>query len=358
MEEKKTYVEDDEITLKELILKVQEFFWEVVRNWKLVILILIPIILYMVYKAYKIPVTYSANLTFMINEDNGSSLGGLGNLAASFGFGGSTKGDYNLEKMISLLNSRNIIQQALFEKVNIEGIDDYYANHMIREYDMHKGWEDSDLLRGFYFTETEVDSFSRKENRVLKQLHRRVVGRGETKGILESNINEETGILSLSVKSPKEELSLKFINVIFAKLEKFYVNKSIEKQQQTFVIMSNKVDSIRQTLNTAQYKLLKFKDTQRNLSLRQYKAEELILQREIQALGMAYGEALKNQEVADFSLRSKTPFVQVIDHPIPPLAPNKTIMTYINNVIFGFFLGCFLAVLFIISRKIFRDAMS
>ena len=38
------YMEEDEITLKELILKVKEFFQEVLKNWWLVILITIPFV--------------------------------------------------------------------------------------------------------------------------------------------------------------------------------------------------------------------------------------------------------------------------------------------------------------------------
>ena len=94
-----TYLEDDEITLKELILKIQEFYREVLKRWLLVILITLPVMGYMFYKAYKTPNTYPATLTFMVNEDKAG--GGLGGLAASFGLGGGG-GEYNLEKILSL----------------------------------------------------------------------------------------------------------------------------------------------------------------------------------------------------------------------------------------------------------------
>ena len=75
------YLEEDEITLKELILKVKEFFQEVLKNWLLVVLITLPFVLYFFYQAYKMPITYTSELTFMMNDDEGGGLGGLGRVA-------------------------------------------------------------------------------------------------------------------------------------------------------------------------------------------------------------------------------------------------------------------------------------
>ena len=116
----------DEITLKELILLIKEY-WGVLwtKKWYIIAAGLIGGLIFGIIE-YRKPVTYTAALTFMINEDDGSSLGALGGLAASFGFGSAGTGEYNLEKMISLLKSRNLIQQGLFEKVEINGKLDFF----------------------------------------------------------------------------------------------------------------------------------------------------------------------------------------------------------------------------------------
>ena len=46
------YLEEDEITLKELILKIKEFFQEVLKNWILAVLITVPFVLYFFYLHY------------------------------------------------------------------------------------------------------------------------------------------------------------------------------------------------------------------------------------------------------------------------------------------------------------------
>ena len=351
------YIEEDEITLKELILKVKEFFQEVLKSWKLVILITIPIVLYFLYQAYKTPITYTSELTFMMNDDDGGGLGALGGLAASFGLGGGGNSEFNLEKMLSLLKSRNIIQQGLFEKAEIDGEVDFYANHLIREYGFHKNWKDSKTLKNFTFKNGKVDEFSRTEYQALKSIYAKIAGSDKTQGILSSNINEDTGIMTLNIESVNEVLSIKLLNSIFEKLSTFYIDKTIEKQKHTYEITKSKADSLLGVMNYVQARLLKVKDTQRNTILNQNRSEEIKLERDYQISLIAYGEALKNKEIADFSLKSKTPFIQSIDLPIPPLSPNKSLMTYIKQVIVGGILGVFLAIAFIIGRKIYRDTM-
>lgn len=350
------YIED-EITLKELILKAKEFFQEVLINWRLVILITIPFVLYFFYQAYKTPITYTSELTFMMNDDEGGGLGALGGLAASFGFGGGGNSEFNLEKMLSLLKSRNIIQQGLFEKAELGGKTDFFANHLIAEYDFHKKWKDNEDLKDFVFQNDKVEEFNRIEYKALKNVYSKVIGSAKTQGILSSNINEDTGIMTLNMESTDEDLSIKFLNSLFKKLSAFYIDKTIEKQQQTYEITKNKADSLLGVMNFVQNRLLKLKDSNRNTTLNQYRSEELKLERDYQISLIAYGEAIKNKEIADFTLKSKTPFIQSIDLPIPPLGPNKTFITYIKQIIIGGVLGVFLAIAFVLGRKIYRDTM-
>ena len=57
----------------------------------------------------------------MVNEEEGGGISGLSSILGSFGFGGGVGGKYNLERILELSLSQNIIQQAIFKKVEIEG---------------------------------------------------------------------------------------------------------------------------------------------------------------------------------------------------------------------------------------------
>ena len=61
MEENQGY-EDDEITLKELILKIKEYIHEVWVNKMITIIFILLLFSFFMYKALVTPTTYSANL--------------------------------------------------------------------------------------------------------------------------------------------------------------------------------------------------------------------------------------------------------------------------------------------------------
>ena len=72
--------------------------------------------------------------------------------------------------------------------------------------------------------------------------------------------------------------------------------------------------------------------------------------------GVMYGESVRNLELADFALRNKVPYVQAIDLPIPPLTGfgygKKKALAW------GLGLGLALGALFVIGRKMVRDAIN
>ena len=79
------------------------------------------------------------------------------------------------------------------------------------------------------------------------------------------------------------------------------------------------------------------------------------LDREVRLLSIAYGQVVENTERAEFSLKNAMPFFQVVDEPLMPLDPKKE--SKFRAIIIGGILGGFLACLFVIGRKVFRDAM-
>jgi capsular polysaccharide biosynthesis protein len=351
------YYQDDEITLKELILKIQEYWQEILKNWKLIFLIIIPFVAFFFIRAFLTPATYSAQLTFMVNEDEGGGgFGGVSAILGQFGFGGGGKSSHNLDKILELSRSRKIIQMALLESVNINGKKDYLANHLIEEYEFHEKWKkDTTGLINFLFVQDSVELFSRVENKVLKSLHSLVIGEEGKKGLLSFSYGEESGILNITHTTTSEELSIFLTEKIYEKLSWFYINNSTEKQQKTFSLFKNKADSLQIALNSAQYRLFQFDDTHKGMTLKQSSFERVRLQQEIQKLILAYGESYKNQEVSDFALKNQTPFIQEIDMPISPIEPIRE--SKLMALIMGSFIGGFMGIGFFIGRKIFRNTM-
>jgi len=349
---------DEEISIKEIILKIQEFFWEVIRHWKLITLITIPFVAFMLYKAFTAHAKFPAHLTFMLNEDKGGGLGAVGGLLGSFGLGGGS-GDYNLSKMMELSKTRTIIQSSLFDSTEVGGLDDYYANHLIRIYEYHERWEDDTTgMKNLLFTHNDFSRFKRPENKALKILHRKIIGDAENKvkGILKSNPGDDTGIMKLTVNSRNESFSVAFVQTVYKQLSEFYINKTIEKQEKTHYVVKEKVDSIQRTLQASEYALASFKDSSLGLISKKAKLKELQLEAKIRMLYGMLGEAMKNLEISDFSLKNKTPFIQIVDKPIAPIKPSAE--SKIMAIILGGFIGGFLGAAFVVIRKIYRDIMA
>ena len=352
------HTSDDEITLKELILKIQEFWHELWRNWWIIGLIALPFVLYKAYDAVTTEPIYPAKLTFMVDEDEGNALAGMSSILGQIGLGGIRRGKYNLDKILEISKSRRVLQMALFAKANLKGKDDYLANHLIRSFDLHEEWmDDTTGMQDFLFMRSFTDSFSDPEFMGLKSMQGLLNGSESREGIYRTSYDEDTGIMSLGIESPLEELSIALVDTIFSRLTAYYVEKSTEKSLSTYELMKSKTDSLANALSSAEYNLANFVDRNQNI----FSATEGTLKRtrlasNVQRLQIMHGEAIKNLEFADFSLQSKTPFITLIDNAIPPITP--IVPSLPKSLIIGALLGTMIGVTFVLGRKIYRDAMN
>jgi len=299
-----------------------------------------------------------AKLNFMVNEDEAGGVGGAMAILSQFGLGGGgSSGKYNLDKIIDLSKSRRIIQESVFEKSIINDKEDYIANHMIDLYNLQEEeWDESDELRNFKFTHNDFANFTRAENTALKAIRGLIIGGGKTRGLYSTEISEKTGIMSLWAFTCSETLSIDWLNSLFKNMSQYYIDKSTEKQQATFDVVKLKVDSLEKALDAANLNLARYQDSNRNVFSKVIGVKQDRMERQLRTLGIIYAEAVKNKEIAEFSLNNKTPFIQVIDEPIAPLYNIN--QPPIMAVIFGIILGGLLGVSFVVVRRMYRDVMA
>jgi len=353
MEENKLATQD-EVTLRDLILKSREYVREAFRYWYVPAFFVLLIGGYKLYQYYNFIPVYAAKITFSVDEDEGGGSTGLSGVLGQFGLGGIRPTRYNLVKILELSKSRRVIQQTLFNKITIDDKEDYLVNHLLRIYQQEivLKKEGKDEPR-FHFTHDSLFAFDRRENEVMLRVYNFILGPTPKKALLTADYNEDTNIMSLTATTKDEILSLELSKRMFESLSGYYVNKTIEKQAKTFKIVSAKRDSIVGVLRSYEYQLANFRDTHRSLQMRTDQVEEFRLQRQVTALSAMYAEVLKNTEVADFSLRIKTPFIQVIDAPILPLSPIQ--LSLIRQLLIGVIMGGALGTALVMGRKIILD---
>ena len=344
----------NELTLREMILLVKDYGLEILRRWKWLLYFSILPVAYMVYKTATTPPTYSATLSFMVNEDD-TKRPGVSSLLNDIGLGLGGGSEYNLDKILELSKSLFIIQKVLFEKCAIKGNDDFIGNHLIEQLELEKRWKrKSPSLVGFRFEHDSLTTFSRSERRVMKVLYNKLVSiKGD--GLLKNNYQQNSGIMKLSVTTPNEKLSIRLLEALFENLSAYYIESTIEQQQATFDALGTKVDSIQQELGAREYRLANFDDSNRNLTSFKSRVTRERLEREITILSVMYAETVKNKEVAEFSLKNNTPFIKPIDMPFSPLKKHKP--SWWKNLGTGFLAGILLGALFVIFRRVFIDIM-
>jgi uncharacterized protein involved in exopolysaccharide biosynthesis len=305
---------------------------------------------YMLYDAWTTPATYKAKLTFMVNEDESNTMSGVSSILGQFGFVGR-RGRFNLDKVLELSRSNRIVQEAVFGRIEMNGSEDYLSNHLIELYELDDKWVEKDsLLRDFRFATDSVPAFSDTERKALKRVMRKVVGGEDTPGLIANDYSEESTIMTLSAETENADMSIALVNGLFEALSDFYIRQSTEKEKQTIAIVQAKVDSIGGLLADKEFALASFADANRNLTFQVAELRRQRLQRDIQKLNIMHAEALKNLEIADFSLRNATPFIQVVDKPIAPLQP--IVASKMKALIIGLLLALIIGALFIIGGNI------
>jgi hypothetical protein len=349
---------DNEISLYDVIQKSKEYFKEFRRNWLLVIVFCAAFVGWYINKSLNTPSTYKASLTFMVDDEKSSGIGGIGAVLGNFGLGGS---ESNLDKVLALSKSMRIIRSAFFTKVKINGDEDFIANHIINyEKLREKAWAVADptigniLLNDFVFKNDSFPVFSRKENAALKKLFLLMLGESQN-GIFSSSLDKKSGIMSLDAVTQSEELSIQLVKAIYTQLSDFYILSSVNKETQTYEILRQKSDSIKALLSGTEFAAAKFKDKNNALLLNSDQLPSERYARNKALYGMIYGESIKNLEIADFALKTQTPYIQILDEPIPPIKANR--YGLFKALFTGLVLGLITSLIFISVRFTIQEAL-
>ncbi len=355
-----------DISVKELFAMAKAYVVHVLKNWKWIFLACVLCAAAFVIYSISSKNKYWSELSFMINEDETTSMGGgLSSIIGGIGLG-NLGNNFNLDKILTLASSQRISREALFEKEVIAGREDILANHIINYLDSLDAWQHRPFYTRLFKKESDIkhlrfshahqDSFSKLENKAYTVLHQYLMGFDGKRGVFNTEYGEKNGIMKLSMWSHNEEIAYHAIDNVFQSLSHYYVEKNIEKQQYTYDVLKVKADSIYTDLKSVEYQLASFSDANRNLYSTKDKVTQTRLNREVQKLSILYAEVVKNLEIADFTLQNKTPFIQVIDEPYLPL--RFTRLGLLKALVFGLFLGGLLSVGWLVFRKMIKDLLA
>ena len=347
-----------EVTLREVLLIIRDYvsyLWT--KKWWIIAAGLVGAALY-TFVNYRKAATYTANLTFMVNEDEqGGGTSPLARLAG--GFLGDAAGGGNLDRIKALSSSDKILTEVLFDSLAVDGQQDYFANHLIRIYDFHEQWRDNEQEQFYDFTFADKPALFDThvvENLVLKMCLSRMRGSQDTEGLVSMRLDEDTDIMTISIKSLSPELSLHASKRLFHHLESYYVTRTIEPQIKSYNILKIKADSIEAALAATARRLASLRDRSVGIETNIPRVGEFQLQQEQAKLSTMLAAVVQNLETSDFLLKNAPPYFQAIDVPYAPLYAERPSLPL--SAVIGFILGAVVLTTAFMLFKITQDALN
>lgn len=345
MEEK--YI-DDEISLKEMILIVRDYFWQLVKSWKIILIFILISLGVKLYQHYTHVNTYTATIRFVVEGQN-AAPGGLSGLLGTIGIGKSQK--LNRYKILEVGKSSQVADKALYSTE--QGV--ILANSILEQYKLVDKWSESNSdFNDFTF---QPNNKNRIISAAQKLLNLKIWGTKENvEGRLgEFSMTEETGIYRLSFETETENMSLGLVHSFYNVIKKYFEDEVFENQQKSVEILKRKVDSLDYLKNMKINQLASIKDQTYGMHMNREKTNMIILEKDIQALTMAYAEVLKNFEMSDINLKNMKPLFIIVDDAVAPIWPKRSKL--IRSIIIALFIGGFLGSVFVIGRKILLDIL-
>ena len=344
----------EEISFKDLIFKIKEWFHYLLFKWKPILLIgVIGGILGFTYAYLQKPI-YTAETVFVLeeSESGGSGLGALGGIASDIGLdlGGKGGGIFQGDNILHLYKSRRMIQGALLRKDTFNNKTQSLIERYIDFNNLKEKWAKNPELTNLIFQENPL-KFNRMQDSLVT-----IIVTDINKNFLEvAKPDKKLPIISVKVKSEDEAFAKAFTNQIVKTVNEFYVRTKTKKSAENLAILQFQADSIKNALNLGISGVAYASDANPNTNpaFQTLRVPSQRKQIDVQANSIAYQEILKNLELAKISFRNDKPLIQVIDEPIFPL--KKAELSKIITTILTFSLFSIFGMVFLVLKKIFND---
>ena len=349
MTDQQQQIDNDEISLKELIQKIQEWIAYLKTQWILIIGIgALGGIVGFMYASFQKP-TYLATTTFVLEEDKGGGgLGGAMGLASSFGFdlGSGGGGLFTSSNIIELMKSRLVVEKTLLNPVQIAGKEISLADYYIQINEIK--------VKVNFPVNADRTKFSLEQDSILY---------GISAGLTKNNLviaqkDKKVSIISLTVKTENELFSKLFCEQLLKETSDFYIETKSKKSRLNVDILQHQADSIRAELNGAITGVATASDNVYNLNpaFNVKRTPSTRRQVDVQANTAILTQLVAQLELSKVSLRKETPLVQLIDRPILPLEKDK--VGRLKSLVLGGFLAGFLTVLYLVFGQLYRKMVA
>ncbi len=355
---------EDEISLKELILKIGEwwrFLWS--KKWIIIAFGIIGAMFGIGYSFLNKPV-YTATTTFVLETNEKSGIGQYAGIASMIGIdlGSGGGGIFQGDNIIELYKSRAMIEKTLLSSFGAVAnellIDRFIVFNKLRE-----NWKKKPKLYNLKFINVNIkdrqtNTLKLDSNVLLRDSILREIVESINKNYLAvGKPDKKLSIIKVDVKSKDDIFAKVFNEELVKNVNDFYVQTKTKKMANNVHILQYKTDSVRAVMNGDIYLAAGVADATPNLNptrLSQRIAPIQKAQFSAETNKMVLGALVQNLEMAKITLLKETPLIQVVDTPILPLKQEKT--GKIKAFLIGGFLFGFIAVIVLLIRRTLKSS--
>lgn len=350
------YLNEDRISLHDLILRFKAFFLYLLGRWKIITLSTILIAGIYIFYHWLRKTNYTAETTFVIEDQRGGGGGQLSSLASVVGVNldalGGADGLFSTDNIVALYRSRAMLYKTFLAIETIDGKREKLITRWIRNKKLQSKWQKA--ANDPNFTYEIADSlFSVKHDSLLFE----VIEKFQEKNIMASKPDRKLIILSVQITDSDQLFAKRFNEVLVKNVNEFYTETRTKKNATNVAILQRQADSVKIVLDSS---LAALAQTTENLPnpnplFMSGKVPMQKLQIDVQSSALVYQEIVKNLELSKISLRNNKPLIQIIDRPMLPLENDKD--RPVKMIVLGFFFGWLLTVIFFSLRYIIADLL-
>jgi len=344
----------EEISLKELILKGQEWFRFLLSKWYILL-----IVMFVgagggfLYAKLKKPI-YTAITTFVLESgESGGGMSQYAGMAAMVGIdlGGAGGGIFQGDNLLELYKSRKMIEATLLTP-SLEDNKEFLIDKFLVITKAKERWKEKkpELLNIDYGKSVQRDAVKQRQrdsiiSNAVEKINKEFLQVGK--------LDKKLSIIKIDVKSEDEVFAKEFNEALVKEVNDFYVQTKTKKSLDNIAILQHKTDSVRSVMNGAISSAAVIIDATPNLNPTK-QAQRIVPSQRSQFSAETnraiLGQLVQNLEMSKMTLLKESPLIQKVDEPIYPLKVDK--VGKIKMIVIGAVLCLFLTLIFLVIRRI------
>jgi capsule polysaccharide export protein KpsE/RkpR len=332
--------ESDEITLKDIVLKIK-LWWSIIwpQRTKIILPALAIGLMAAMYTKFISKPTYTASYQLFFEEDGGSMSSAM-RLASSFGLSMGGSGATSSITVQEYLTSRDNISKAM-TMASGQGVmaERYYAYALYEDQEFNEMFN-ANFGKNQRYTDSILSEITLELN----------------EGFIAATLDEESGTVNFAINGYDEAFVYDLSKALISNTEDAFLDWKKKKGQSAVEAFQGKVDSLEIALDATLRRLGEYQDQNNSLISAVDKMEQMRLTIDMEALKVAYGEYIKGLEMSKADLMNLEPPFKYFDEPTYPLYKQKG--SAVKAGIFGSVITSFLLVLFFIGRVEAKSIMA